>query len=125
MTGSLIMNTWSIDAHGRRLGQPAEWPSAADTIPGILHARWLAFAFVALQESRHEELFGKRGKLRSAGFAVADDAVRIVEVDHLDHRPWLRGIVADFVTLGGLHRFRTSQPHQRVSVGWRHVDTAF
>ena len=64
-----------------------ERPDAADAVPGILLAGRFALAFVAFQEAGHEELFGQRGELHAARFAVADDAIGVVEIDHFDARP--------------------------------------
>jgi hypothetical protein len=82
-----------------------------------LLARWLAFAFVALQEARHEEFLCQRGELRAARFTVADDNGRVVEIDDFDHGPGLRGVVTNLITLGSGHGVRAGEAHQRVAVG--------
>src|ERR1043166_2273295 len=81
MFASRTSRSGSVHADGRRRRTAALRPHHAHAVPGILFARFLAFAFVTLEEARHEELLRQRRQLYTPRLAVVDDLVLIVEVD--------------------------------------------
>src|SRR4051794_20805887 len=97
----------SVYANSRRLGQSPEWAHAADAIPRKPFAGRLAFSFISLQEAGHEELLRQSGQFRTTGLAIADDQIRVVEINNLDDGPRLRCVVANFVAVGRRDGFRT------------------
>src|SRR4051794_25021298 len=80
----------SVDSFDDAFGIARERPDVPDTIPRV-RLKWrLTLAFVAFQESRHEELTSECRQAHAAGFAVVDELQGIIEVHHLDHgsRGW-------------------------------------
>ncbi len=61
------------------LRKAREWPNVANTVPGVRLKWTLALAFIAFQESGHEEFPGERGQAHASGLAVVDEF-------HADHR---------------------------------------
>ena len=101
--------------------EPRERPHVANAIPRIQLARRLALGFVAFEKSRHEELPRQRRQAHAPGLAVVDDPIRLVGIDHFDHRARRRRIVDDGVVVFRLERLVYGQAHQRVAVGRREV----
>src|SRR5262245_27339099 len=111
----------SVDPHRRDRGVRLQGPHAADAVPGIRGVGRLALALVALQEARHEELLGQRREPDPARLPVLDDALGVVRVDDLDHRPRLRRVVADLVAVPRADGLRGREAHHRVAVDGRDV----
>ena len=72
----------SINPNSCRRREFVERARAADAVPGVFVVREFAFAFVSFQEAGDEEFFRHRVELHSAGRAVGDDLVVVVELAH-------------------------------------------
>src|SRR4029453_6740410 len=107
------------DRGGR--GKTPEWPPPADAVPRIPFVRWLPFALVALEKSRHEEFLRQRRELHAPRFSVTDDGVRHIEIDDLNDRARLRRVVGDLVIVVRSAWRAGGKAHQRVAIRGRHV----
>src|SRR5690349_10618840 len=74
-----------VNTDRRRRSEFVERPRAADAVPRVFVVRLLAFTFVAFHEAGDEQLFRHRVEFDSAGAAVGDDLVVVLEFDGLDH----------------------------------------
>src|SRR5919108_1989555 len=59
-----------IPPNRRRACQAAIRTHATDAVPGVSLARRLAFAFIPLEKTRHEEFLGQGGQLDAARLAI-------------------------------------------------------
>src|SRR5438445_2576335 len=118
-----VSDRWLIYSHCCRRCEAVEGADAADAVPGELLIGRLAFAFVALQEARHEEFLGERSQHNTTGPAVVDELVGIVKIHDPNDCTGLGSIIGDLVAVLGTDWFGACQPHERVAVGRRHVHT--
>src|SRR5437764_690182 len=94
-TASALPGNQSVYPHHRLRRDAAERLDAADAIPGIFDARFLALALVAFQETRDEQLLRQRRQHDPARLTVVHHLVRAVEIDHLRDGARLRSVIGD------------------------------
>ena len=102
-----------------------EWPDASYSVPGVSIERHFPLAFVSLKESRDKELRRQRCQFDATCFSEPDNRVVVIEANDLGDGSGLGCVVRDFVFLGRSHRFAACQPHERIAIGWCHVNPAF
>lgn len=102
-----------------------EGANAAYAVPRIRFVRGFEFPLVSFQEAGHKKFLGQGREFDPSSFPIPDRAVGVVEVDHFRDGSWLRRVVRDLVPIGGGNRLATREAHERVSVGWRHVDPTY
>src|SRR6478735_10196343 len=61
--------------------EAGERPHVAHAIPGVQVAGRLAFGFIALEKSRHEEFARERRQANTSCFSVTDHAFRVIRID--------------------------------------------
>src|SRR5215813_10585157 len=120
---SVAISKWSINADGGLGGEFTERTNSAHSIPRVPFAWPLTFAFVSFQKTGNEGFASQRGQSHAAGLAVIDDHVRILESDHFDDGARLWRVISDFVAVPRRDRLRAGQPHQRVAVSRRQIDS--
>ncbi len=111
----------TVHADGRRRGESAVRPHAADSVPRIFLVRRLALAFIALEKPRHEKLFRQRRQFHATRLAVPDELRRVVEVDDFDDGARLWGVIGNFIVVFRACWGARGQSHQGIAIGRRHI----